>query len=917
MPVSAGQTATATLVFPAAALVSGIVTDDTGAPIVNRGVTLFPETGNGASASTDGTGRYAFTEVSSGSYRLKIVDSGRTLNFSIVVNAPTALTRDIQIPVLLDVPLTVFFERTDGVEQRAASARVDVDDTLPHDFRFPLFTDGLGKGNLLDIARGPYTIQVRHPNVITSITEFAETLVGPGPISRITRTTPSFGSLNGTVTFADGTPSTGAAIELTRTEITATGDIADGVGRYAFTTVRAARPFTLLARHPASDRDHITAQIQDATGIAGQGETLVVNLTLPATGTVDVLVTEEDMTTPVPGVDILFLDSFSAAFRAEGATDEDGRRSITTVPEGAFTVRVELAGEVIDAVDTIVQNGDVIEVTFVRLAGATVEGLVFGIDSQTPVPSATVDLRSSDGSMLIDSTTTDSEGAFVFTDAMDPGESRVVRALFTDDTSKQVEETVSATEPGELFTLSMDLPVSVIVGRVLESDGVTPVANAFPEVDRQIGNSFEFIFGTADAGGHFTFFNQEPGIFELFAEDDFALSRFERVELPSDTLTLVKDLVLPPFGTVEGTVTDHTGSPVAFPEVALRNANVFFTRYETGDASGNFTFDHVAAGSYSVTHTQSSSRLSATITGRVDEGELEVAELVLPGVGTVSGQFLDSGGLAATPVDPTTAASVEFRGQESEDFPRIFEKSETLETDGAYLVDGAPVGKVTITIDDAGDVGTATATVVEGAETTADVTLGTATGVPITLALDPVIGADGFTQIDVDGVLLGTAGFELGRVWLNDKLTPDLSSAQTEPSGQHVFGPMRAAGVDHTRKIQISADKRRVRYLEILENPHAFDIEVTFFLYADGLFVSETSSGDAVVDFTDRYVAMFDDDVEVATVYAGSGAVRLPDSLRSSLDLALEWRRVTIPAGGKVMVLHFALQDESPGKLRG
>ena len=501
---------------------------------------------------------------------------------------------------------------------------------------------------------------------------------------------------------------------------------------------------------------------------------------------------------------------------------------------------------------------------------------------------------------------------------MDPGESRVVRALFTDDTSKQVEETVSATEPGELFTLSMDLPVSVIVGRVLESDGVTPVANAFPEVDRQIGNSFEFIFGTADAGGHFTFFNQEPGIFELFAEDDFALSRFERVELPSDTLTLVKDLVLPPFGTVEGTVTDHTGSPVAFPEVALpKRERVLHALREREMRAAISRFDHVAAGSYSVTHTQSLSRLSATITGRVDEGELEVAELVLPGVGTVSGQFLDSGGLAATPVDPTTAASVEFRGQESEDFPRIFEKSETLETDGAYLVDGAPVGKVTITIDDAGDVGTATATVVEGAETTADVTLGTATGVPITLALDPVIGADGFTQIDVDGVLLGTAGFELGRVWLNDKLTPDLSSAQTEPSGQHVFGPMRAAGVDHTRKIQISADKRRVRYLEILENPHAFDIEVTFFLYADGLFVSETSSGDAVVDFTDRYVAMFDDDVEVATVYAGSGAVRLPDSLRSSLDLALEWRRVTIPAGGKVMVLHFALQDESPGKLRG
>ena len=53
-----------------------------------------------------------------------------------------------------------------------------------------------------------------------------------------------------------------------------------------------------------------------------------------------------------------------------------------------------------------------------------------------------------------------------------------------------------------------------------------------------------------------------------------------------------------------------------------------------------------------------------------------------------------------------------------------------------------------------------------------------------------------------------------------------------------------------------------------------------------------------MVDFTDRYVAMFDDDVEVATVYAGSGAVRLPDSLRSSLDLALEnqARSIAFPA---------------------
>ena len=767
VPVSAGQTATPVLVFPAAALVSGIVTDHTGAPVVNRSVTLFPESGGNATIKTDGTGRYTFTEVPSGNHRLRVVDSGRILHFPIVVNAPTALTQDIQIPILRDVALTVLFERTDPTAQPAAFALIEVKDTFDDDFRFPLFTNASGQKTLPDIAGGPYTIRVRHPSVFTSITDFVETITAPGPALPLTLTIPSFGSLSGTVTFADGTtPASGAAIELTGTDIMATGDIADGAGGYGFTIVRAARPFTLLARHPAPNRDHIVAEVQDGTGIAGQGESQVVSLTLPATGTVNVLVTEEDMTTPVTGVDILFLDSFSTAFRTEGATGGDGQRSITTVPEGAFTVRVELSGQVIEAVDTIVQDGDAIDVTIVRLAGATVEGQVFGIDSQTPVPSATVELRSSNGVTLFDTTTTDSEGAFVFNDAMDPGESRLVRALFTDDTSQQVEEALSATEPGELFALSLDLPVSVIVGRVLESDGVTPVANASVEVDRQIGDSFEFIFETADADGNFAFFNQEPGTFELFAEDDFALSRFERVELPSDTLTLVQDIVLPPFGTVQGTVTDSTGSPVAFPEVALRNANVFFTRKETGDASGNYRFDRVAVGSYSVTFTQSgvsssSSPLSATAVGRVDEGELELAHLVLPGVGTVFGQ------LATTPIDPTAVASVESRGQESEAFPRIFEKSETVGTDGTYRVEGAPVGDVTITIDDAGAVGAAVATVVEGGETMADVTLGTATGVPIALELDPTIASDGFTQIDVDGVLLGESGFELGRVWLN------------------------------------------------------------------------------------------------------------------------------------------------------
>ena len=83
---------------------------------------------------------------------------------------------------MLDVPLTVLFERTDAVKQRAAFALIDVDDSLPHDdIRLPDFADNVGQKTLLDVAVGPYTIRVTHPSVSTSVTEFFETLTGPGP----------------------------------------------------------------------------------------------------------------------------------------------------------------------------------------------------------------------------------------------------------------------------------------------------------------------------------------------------------------------------------------------------------------------------------------------------------------------------------------------------------------------------------------------------------------------------------------------------------------------------------------------------------------------------------------------------------------------------------------------------------------
>ena len=97
----------------------------------------------------------------------------------------------------------------------------------------------------------------------------------------------------------------------------------------------------------------------------------------------------------------------------------------------------------------------------------------------------------------------------------------------------------------------------------------------------------------------------------------------------------------------------------------------------------------------------------------------------------------------------------------------------------------------------------------------------------------------------------------------------------------------------------------------ILENPHPFDVEVTINVSGEEIFVDSTSSGDSQLDPTDRYFAsgLFGD-VGVAVIFAGTGLVRTPDAARARVDYELEWRRLEVPAGGCVILMHFAVQAE-------
>ena len=102
---------------------------------------------------------------------------------------------------------------------------------------------------------------------------------------------------------------------------------------------------------------------------------------------------------------------------------------------------------------------------------------MFGTDGMTPVPLALVELRSQDGLTLVSTTTADSAGFYRFADALPPGQTLTVRALFPDDTTLQAEVQVTAAEALEVVRADLTLSgVTVIKGFLFDADGLTPLA---------------------------------------------------------------------------------------------------------------------------------------------------------------------------------------------------------------------------------------------------------------------------------------------------------------------------------------------------------------------------------------------------------------------------------------------------------
>ncbi|MFO0714032.1 MAG: MYXO-CTERM sorting domain-containing protein [Sandaracinus sp.] len=134
------------------------------------------------------------------------------------------------------------------------------------------------------------------------------------------------------------------------------------------------------------------------------------------------------------------------------------------------------------------------------------------------------------------------------------------------------------------------------------------------------------------------------------------------------------------------------------------------------------------------------------------------------------------------------------------------------------------------------------------------------------------------------------------------------------------MGVQRLSGLDVRRLVYVPTTGDWGRYLEVLDNPGATDLTTTVTisgnLGSDGSTVlMATSSGDGTVDPTERWFATDDidgsSDPSLAHLVQGgadSGAPISARALTQSSD-SISWTfDVTVPAGGRAVIVTFAIQ---------
>ena len=606
----------------------------------------------------------------------------------------------------------------------AANSQVDIFESSRGFFAFAGFTDASGRMTIPNVPVGTFTVRGHHPSNGGLFTDVNGAIVSDGQVVPITVVLPGTGVVTGRVTFLNGTAAANAQIEIFGNNVPFTSTSADSNGLYTITQVVAGRPFTLRAFDP---RGFVGFREITNNVVPADGATLTVNAVIPAQATVHVIV-QQAANVPLANaqVDIMFAqDGF---FRFGGTTDINGVVNFQHVPEGSFTVEAfspntgRFAGSATGTV-TPADDGGSVNITITAPNTGNVSGQVFAADGQTLIQTTVEVFDAASGNFL--GSAFSFGGSYFISNITAGGAGFRVEAFSPSNSGVVGQSTGVFTGFGQTVTVNVTIPIGIVKGRITYTDGTgVPFPEVFVTQTDVNGNSRSYFANTNNSDGSYTIAGPLVGNFILTVQD----FRSGLVQTASGTLSdittpVVLDVTMPPTGVVKGVVYDANGNPAPFADIGIANEGINRSAFTGADGAGNYIFNHVPLGRFTLQAVDENFELFTTMRGNlISDGDTVVLNPRLPAIGSVSGTIFDVDGVTPVPNTRVNLENLDSTGAEGYSYTRAF-----TDASGNYSFGGVPVG--TLHVSSADPItrnanGFATGQITAGQNTTINVVLG-------------------------------------------------------------------------------------------------------------------------------------------------------------------------------------------------
>ncbi len=606
---SSGQELTQNVVFVPVGTVSGLITRGNGGVADDATVTLQSLVGDrwSYSVKTDAQGRYSIAGVPVGAFSVTAVRNGGETSSAGGNVVSDGQTVALNMQLAASGIVGTVFDR-DGVTPVPAGITV----TLKP-----------GTSTTQTNAQGQYSFTVTQPN--TYVVEAADQQGNRGrtqiSLLVINPTTPATvnvaflgrGTVQGTVRDSTGAAQPGLQIQLTSNSVFGgqATMLSDAQGHYRFDGVFVGA-FTLYARN---EQTQLAGYAQQVTR---DGEVVVSDIVLAATGSVSGRVVRQDNVTPLPGVALeLYVNN---ALVLRGVADALGNYAFPAVPLGEIrVVATDITGDKGQRLTRLTALGDT-RTANIRMVGlGSVRVRAVGSDSQA-VPGALVQLSSLSQFGGLQSKLTDASGVAQFDGVFNgdynlSGSRTVNNVTITGTTTGTLANSVPADAQ---LTLTQNLAgTGRIVGVVTSGLNALPRAGVTVQM-LSVGVTTSMVTG---ADGAFEFNNVTVGAStQLTALVDNKIRARELglvVTTPGSTLT--RNLALIGVGTVRGLVINEQNQPVAGARVTLTNPDSIYggTFTVTSLSDGTYSVADVAAGTFTVRADSADYRLQGQESGQI------------------------------------------------------------------------------------------------------------------------------------------------------------------------------------------------------------------------------------------------------------------------------------------------------------